>query len=247
MLPAFCAVLAIALFAGQNFADSLFRKPVLVIDPGHGGIDGGAVSSNDVSEKNINLSIAVKLRDIAQANGWSVVMTRERDECLGESEPTLRSQKVRDLAVRKEIIDEANATAAVSIHLNSFPQDPSCQGAQTFYPAEQDEAVKEQSRLLAETIQSALTEGLADTTPRIAMQKNKVYIFKHPQPPIALVECGFLSNAQEEAVLQDDPYQYELAVCIFKGVEAFYRQINGKNSSFYLENIVLSDENESTS
>lgn len=243
MAPILGAALVIALFSGQYFAGGLFQRPVLVIDPGHGGVDGGAVSKHDISEKNINLRIAMKLRDIAEANGWKVVMTRDEDECLGESEPTVRSQKVRDLSMRKEIIDEAHAVAAVSIHLNSFPQDPSCRGAQTFYPKEQEESVREQSRLLAETIQASLSEGLGGKQERLAAEKSKVYIFKHPTPPIALVECGFLSNADEEYLLQDEQYQYELAVCMFKGLENFYRQINGKNLSSNPENLIISDEN----
>lgn len=231
---------------GWNFAETFQKKPVLVIDPGHGGIDGGAVSNSNISEKNINLAIALKLQDIAKANGWNVAMTRETDESLGGGEGSIRSQKMKDLAARKKIInEEKNAVAAISIHLNSFPQDSSCKGAQTFFPVEQESALQEQSKLLAECIQSKLIEGLEVEKGRIAMKKGRVYIFKQPQLPVALVECGFLSNPNEEMMLQEDEYQAKLAICIFKGLEAFYQQITGSNLSNNVENIVISDFDDS--
>jgi N-acetylmuramoyl-L-alanine amidase len=199
---------------------SLVKADVLLLDPGHGGIDGGAESATGVCEKNINLNIALKIRQMAEGDGWTVVMTREEDVGLypQKDRQSIRSLKTEDLLARKKIIEEEKPLVAVSIHLNSFKQDPGVRGAQTFYPGSGDQTIQDQSKLLAEAIQANLVEGLSDGTNRTALAKRDVLLFKNPVVPIAIVECGFLSNREEAALLNQDEYQRKIAECIYRGI-----------------------------
>ena len=201
-------------------AKSFAKDDVLLLDPGHGGVDGGAESSAGVCEKNINLNIALKIRQMAEVDGWTVVMTREEDVGLysKKDRQSIRSLKTEDLLARKKIIEEVRPLVAVSIHLNSFKQDPGVRGAQTFYPGSGDENIQEQSKLLAEAIQAILIEGLSDGTNRKALAKRDVLLFKNPVVPIVIVECGFLSNREEAALLNQDDYQRKIAECIYRGI-----------------------------
>lgn len=204
----------------------------IVIDPGHGGIDGGAVSAGGVCEKDINLNIAKEVKRLAEADGWKVVMTREEDKGLYtdvkndgtqqaevEGRRSIRSLKTEDLKNRKKLIERVEPVLAISIHLNSFKEDRSVHGAQTFYPkGAEDPAVTEQSKDLAEKIQESLIAGLADGTKRTALGKRDIMLFKNPKAPVAVVECGFLSNSREAELLQDEEYQKKLAHCIYEGI-----------------------------
>jgi len=198
---------------------SLTKTDVLLLDPGHGGIDGGAEGAG-VCEKHINLSIALQVRQIAEADGWTVVMTREEDKGLypPKDKQTIRSLKTEDLIARRKIIEEQKPLVAVSIHLNSFKQDPGVRGAQTFYPGNGDQAIQDESKRLAETIQANLVEGLSDGTDRAALSKKDVLLFKNPVVPIVIVECGFLSNGDEAALLNQEAYQRKVAECIYRGI-----------------------------
>ncbi|GAB1477229.1 N-acetylmuramoyl-L-alanine amidase CwlD [Bacillota bacterium] len=198
----------------------LTKADVLVIDPGHGGIDSGAEGSGGVGEKHINLIIGLHIKQMAETDGWKVVMTREEDKslCNREEKQSIRSLKTADLLARKEIIKKARPLAAVSIHLNSFKQDPGVRGAQTFYPGTGDQSLQEQSRLLAECVQKNLVEGIADGTDRAALPKSDVLLFKNPVAPIIIVECGFLSNRCEEYLLTQEDYQKKIAECIYRGI-----------------------------
>ncbi len=199
---------------------SLNKADVLLLDPGHGGIDGGAESAGGVSEKNINLYIALLIREMAEVDGWTVIMTRDEDKGLysEKDRQSIRSLKTEDLLARKKIIEEKKPLMTVSIHLNSFKQDPGVRGAQTFYPADGEQDVLDQSKLLAETIQANLIEGIADGTNRTALAKGDVLLLKNPSAPIAIVECGFLSNREEASLLNTEAYQREIAKCIYKGI-----------------------------
>ena len=193
---------------------------ILLIDPGHGGIDGGAESDAGVCEKDINLAIALYIKEYAEVDGWKVVMTREEDIGLGDTKSkTIRSKKTADLIARREMIKEVNPIVSVSIHLNSFKQDRSVRGAQTFYPGGQGEqAIIDESKKLAEAIQERLVAGIADGSDRIALEKRDVLLFKHPAVPMAIVECGFLSNAEEARLLENQEYQRKLARYIYEGI-----------------------------
>lgn len=207
----------------------------IVIDPGHGGMDGGAVGTAGISEKDINLAIGLAIKELAEADGWRVVMTREEDRGLYtgvkndgteqmeiQGKRTIRSLKTEDLKERKRIVEKTEPVMAVSIHLNSFKQDPSVHGAQTFYPsAAQEESVVENSKLLAERIQAQLVEGIDDGTDRVPLGKKDVMLFKNPSVPMVIVECGFLSNRAEEQRLCGQEYQKKIAELIYNGMMEF--------------------------
>lgn len=200
---------------------------LIVLDPGHGGMDGGAESLQDVCEKDINLAIAFQIKKLAEADGWKIVMTRETDQAVrykgsnGQGQ-SIRSMKTEDLLARKERINKVDPLLTVSIHLNSYKQDTSVKGAQTFYTTDSDdENVISDSKNLGETIQKQLVSGLNDGNHRIAMGKKDVLLLKDAKKPIVIVECGFLSNSEEADLLQKDFYQKKLAENIYKGILEF--------------------------
>lgn len=196
------------------------NSDIILIDPGHGGMDGGASSDAGVTEKDINLAIALYIRELAEADGWKVVLTREEDVALGNTEnKSIRGQKTADLLARREMIRQINPTVALSIHLNSFKQDRSVRGAQTFYPVGPGEqAILDESKKFAEAIQEQLVKGIADGTDRTALGKSGVLMLKNPPAPIVIVECGFLSNPEEAKLLEQEEYQRKLARCIYNGI-----------------------------
>jgi N-acetylmuramoyl-L-alanine amidase len=193
---------------------------IILLDPGHGGMDGGASSDAGVEEKDINLAIAFYIKELAEADGWKVVMTREKDIGLGDTKSkTIRGKKTADLIARSEMIRDVAPTVAVSIHLNSFKQDRSVRGAQTFYPAGPGEqSVLDESKKFAEIVQEQLVKGIDDGTDRVALEKRDVLMFKNPTVPMLIIECGFLSNQEEAKLLEQEEYQRKLAKCIYEGI-----------------------------
>ena len=193
--------------------------PAVVLDPGHGGIDGGAESADGECEKNINLNICFKVRDILDKNGVRVVMTRESDCGLySDGKSSIRAKKTEDLRARLDMSYKLKPDAFVSVHLNSYREDRSVFGAQVFYTAEGDEAVCEMSRVLAEKIQALLVSYIENGNTRTAMAKGDVLLMKEARYPTVIVECGFLSNAAECERLCDPVYQKQLAFTIFKAI-----------------------------
>lgn len=189
---------------------------VIVIDPGHGGVDGGAVSKDGVIEKEITLKIAVFLRDYLQEAGAYVVMTRESDIDLAEpNTQNISKRKAEDLMKRVHLIKEKQANAVISIHLNAFPQSR-YSGAQTFYHPSRKE-----NKRLASFIQQSLIHHL-ENTDRIPKQKGDVYLLKESPVPTALVEVGFLSNPEETKLLRTEDYQRKIAASIYSGIIGFY-------------------------
>ena len=213
---------AISTYVGKFIAGN-----TIVIDAGHGGMDGGASSRSGTTEKDINLAIAFEVQRLAEADGWRVVMTRSEDKLLGGGTGSIRSQKTQDLIARKEIIDKELPLVAVSIHLNSFREDPGVRGAQVFYPkGPGNDEILEKSKMLAEAIQSELESGIDDGKERAAMSKSGVRILNNPKAPTVIVECGFLSNRDEAKKLADSEYQLKLAVLIYNGIMKY---ISGTN------------------
>lgn len=193
---------------------------VIVIDPGHGGVDPGAVSKNGVKEDEINLKIALNLKRLIEQSGGIVIMTREKDEGLySDGAKTLREMKTEDLKKRKEIVDNSDADLFISIHLNSFIR-PSYSGAQTFYQKGSVEGEK-----LALTIQKELKNILNKENRREPQQRQDVYLLKETKIPSVLVECGFLSNATEEQLLKDLMYQEKIAWAIYIGVMNYFSEL----------------------
>ncbi len=226
---------------GENWIQSVSggffaKKPLLVIDAGHGGIDGGAVSADGVSEKDINLSISLMVRDILAEYDVKLVMTREEDKGLytgvsgdgtGEAKikgkRSIRSLKTEDLKKRRALSDELVPDAFVSIHLNSYKEDRTVYGAQTFYSAGADKNIGELSRMLAETIQSNLIVRIDNKNDRVALEKNDVLILKDTSYPAVIVECGFLSNSNEAALLQTYDYQRKIGEAVADGIVDFLK------------------------
>lgn len=182
----------------------------IVIDPGHGGRDPGKVGVNGALEKEINLSIALRLRDLLEQNDINVIMTRTEDVGL-YSESDSNKKKV-DLNKRIEIINSKNAEFAISVHQNSFSQE-SVKGAQVFYHAK-----SEQGKILAMTLQEQLKETIKDGNHRKAKSNTSYYMLKHTACPLVIVECGYLSNWTEADLLLDEEYQEKMAWAIHLGI-----------------------------
>jgi N-acetylmuramoyl-L-alanine amidase len=190
---------------------------VICIDAGHGGSDPGKVGDPDILEKDINLSLALKLQKVLEKNNFKVYMTRNGDYNLADSKD---NQKRSDLANRKQIIFENDPSAVISIHQNSYPSSD-VHGAQVFYPQG-----SEKSKLLADSIQDALIQGLDSSNHRQAKSNAEYYLFRDNPYPIVIVECGFLSNPEELKLLQSSSYQKKAAQCIYQGLKNY---LDGRN------------------
>ncbi|SFM34546.1 N-acetylmuramoyl-L-alanine amidase [Paenibacillus sp. 1_12] len=188
----------------------------IALDPGHGGPDGGAESKDGTIEKDINLNIALHLRDYLQEAGAIVVMTREDDKDLADSTTKGYSKrKTEDLMNRAQFINQKKADLFLSVHVNSIPS-VKWSGAQTFYyPNHKDSIV------LATFIQEELKTNL-NNTDRIAKPVGNVFLLKTLQMPSALIEVGFLSNPAEAEKLKSRNYQKKLSAAIYQGVLRYY-------------------------
>lgn len=182
----------------------------LLIDPGHGGEDGGAQSADGTLEKNINLSIALDLQDMLRVCGIPVTMTRREDVSLGESDGTVRSRKSRDMHRRLELYQ--TASAVISIHQNHFSASQ-YYGAQMFYSGNHPD-----SRRLAEQLRRSVVDGLQpENTRELKQATDGIFLLYHARCPAVLVECGFLSNPVEREQLKTPEYQQKMAWCIMTG------------------------------
>ena len=190
---------------------------VILIDPGHGGIDGGAKSKAGTIEKDINLQISLKLRDNLEEKGYKVYMTRDEDEGLYQKGNTIKEKKREDLNRRVEMKKETNCDIFVSIHQNMFPQSK-CYGAQVWY------ASNENSYNLATIVQESIKESVKDNNKRVAKPAAEAYLILRDKYEGAsiLVECGFLSNPDEEARLKSDEHQNLIVEGISNGIDKYF-------------------------
>lgn len=203
-------------------------RPLIVIDAGHGGMDGGASAKDGTQEKDINLAIAEYLAEEIRQYPAEVLLTRESDAGLYTDDGrTIREKKREDLKRRKEIMQQPGVTLAISIHLNSFPQNENVYGAQVFYPKNQEVGTDVQaenslsritSKTFAEAVQKSLETNISDGRERAAMAKNDILLFKNSTGNMILAECGFLSNPQEAEKLKTAEYQQVLSKAIWQGV-----------------------------
>lgn len=193
-------------------------KKVILIDPGHGGIDGGAKSKGGAVEKDINLQISLKLKAILEQNGYIVYMTREEDKGLEESGNTIKEKKREDLNKRRDMKIETKCDLFISIHQNMFPQSK-CFGAQVWHSS------NEISKKLADNIQESLKTVIDDGNKRVSKPAGDAYLILRDKAECAsvLVECGFLSNSSEEQKLQTDGHQCLIVDGIFKGIEEYFK------------------------
>ena len=190
-------------------------KPTIIIDAGHGGFDGGASTDDGVSEKGINLNIALFLKEYLNFFGFNVVMTRETDTSTeSEGLSTIRSKKSSDLHNRMALMEETDNSIFISIHQNHFSSSK-YSGAQVFYSPN----FSEQSSVLAENIQESIVYNLQnDNTRQIKPCGTSVYLIYNAVEPAVLVECGFLSNYEEAKALQNEAYQRKMALSIALGI-----------------------------
>ena len=177
----------------------------------------GAESSNGISEAKTNLNIALKLQTLLEQSGATVILTRSDENAIYDIDSkTLKEKKVSDLKNRVKIGNESSADLFVSIHLNKIPQQQ-YSGWQTFYKSGDENSTK-----LAKCIQSSLNESIQKENNRVAMKLDTVYIMKKVEIPISIVECGFLSNPEEEKNLLNDEYQNKLAWGIYTGIIDYF-------------------------
>jgi len=196
---------------------SNIKKIKVLIDPGHGGVDPGTSGDLEIAEAPINLDISIKLMKFLEAGGFEVEMTRYDDMGLyTEQSSTIRAKKNEDLNNRVNAINNSNADLAVSIHLNSFPQ-KQYYGAHVFYKKN-----NEASEIAANTLQDNLKEILDKENKRVPQPKKDIRIIDNSTIPIILIECGFLSNIEEEKKLVSDEYQEKVAWAIYTGLLKYF-------------------------
>jgi len=191
--------------------------PVIVIDPGHGGLDGGAVGVDNIVEKNINLQISLMLRDIFTVNGFQVVMTRSEDISIhDESVKGTRKQKTSDLHNRLKLAGQYPNAILLSVHQNKF-QDKRSNGTQVFFSPN-----NQNSERLAQILQADYIQTLQPENTRAHKVAGKnLFLMTEATCPAVLVECGFLSNSDDAYKLIDSEYQAQFAFTTFRGVMHF--------------------------
>lgn len=188
----------------------LEREHTVIIDAGHGGIDGGATSCTGVLESTLNLEISLRLNDLMHFLGYETVMIRTTDTSIYIQGNTIAAQKISDLKERVRICNETEDAILISIHQNTF-SDSRYSGAQVFYTS------TDQSRALAVDMQTALVTNLNPGSNRKSKKADGVYLMEHIECTGVLIECGFLSNPQEEAKIRSEAYQKQLC-CVFASV-----------------------------
>ena len=208
------AILLICITAGGERLVSVYtetkvvhREHCIIIDAGHGGVDGGATSCTGVLESQINLEIALRLDDLMHLLGYRTVMIRRTDISVYTSGETIAAKKVSDLKERVRIVNETQNSILISIHQNTF-SDSRYGGAQVFYPNTNS------SRELADALQASLVSNLNPGSNRHAKRGEGIYLLEHIDRPGVLIECGFLSNPEEEAKLRNESYQKQLCCVI---------------------------------
>lgn len=195
------------------------RECRIIIDPGHGGEDGGATSCTGVLESGINLEISLRLNDLLHLLGYDTVMLRTTDVSIYTKGETIAEKKVSDLKQRVKIVNKTEDALLLSIHQNHF-SDSRYSGAQVFY------AATDGSELLAKALQQTLVASLNPGSSRKAKKSDGVYLMEHIDCTGVLIECGFLSNPQEEAKLRSPEYQKKLCAVIAATVSCFLNQAN---------------------
>lgn len=191
----------------------------VICDAGHGEPDGGAVGANGTLEKDINLAITLKLQEVLESSGINVILTRTGDSGLHGGIGSIRGMKLTDMHKRLEIINNSNADLFLSVHMNSF-SDKSVSGVHVFY-GEKYESVKP----LAEKIMDNTAAVSGAQRHDVKAAEKTLYLIKNSNIPSVLVECGFLSNPDEEKKLNDETYQSKLAWAIGKSIIQYRENI----------------------
>lgn len=223
VLAVTAAAFALIILRDSGYANQTAGRAVdmltIIVDPGHGGEDGGATAADGTVEKDINLSISLKLRDMLDTMGYNVIMTRETDADISDpSLKTTRQRKVSDIRNRMKIIEQTPDSLFVSIHQNHYGG-PSYSGAQVFY-SKNDPRSEQLAKAIQENIKSLLQPN---NSRAVKGTGTEIYLLYHAQTPAVLVECGFLSNAAETEKLKDDNYQNEMAFSVMCGITSYLK------------------------
>lgn len=203
----------------SSYADNYQRGDTLsvIVDAGHGLPDGGAVGVSGSIEQEINLDIALKLQEVLEAKGVRVIMTRADENGLWDDEDdSIRQKKVSDMNNRLDIMKKSHANLFISIHMNSFPNH-AASGLRIFYAPNHTEI-----KPLAENIQVRMGDITGASINIVKSADKSLFLMKNPPIPAILVECGFLSNPNEEKKLQEEEYQARLAWAIADAIEKYY-------------------------
>lgn len=227
-----CAVICFSSFCNRSIAESILSVdnsagkalPTIIIDPGHGGFDGGASTSDGYAEKHINLKISLYLRELLVLSGYDVIITRSEDISLEDDGlETIREKKKSDIYNRMDIMEKTDNAIFISIHQNYYHQEK-YYGTQVFYSGNQSA----ESQLIAESIQETVVELLQnDNTRKVKECGTSVYLMYNAVKPAVLVECGFLSNYKEAELLKTDEYQRKMSYCIYLGIQKYL--LRGRN------------------
>lgn len=202
-------------------------KPVIVLDAGHGGLDSGAVGATGVLEKDVNLSIVLALRDMFEMSGFEVVLTRDEDISIYDpGVEGIRNQKLNDMDNRLAIIQKYPDSIFLCIHQNNFT-DPKYFGGQMFYNNNNP-----QNRTLAQIMQNKFAQLQPGNGREIKLTGEELFLLKSNKNPSLMIECGFLSNPEEEQKLSTWEYQQKVAFTIYGGVMEFIDATAEKPSEF---------------
>ena len=205
-------------FVGAN--SEYLSEQVIIIDAGHGGFDGGAVAPDGTVEKNINLEIASSLSELLALNGYNVIMTRTTDTGTEDDyTKPIQVRKVSDLKNRLALMNKYPNAIFVSIHLNKFTAS-SAKGSQVFYSKNSPD-----SFTLGDAIQGNIRELLQPDNTRVIKQGTKsTYLLYNAQIPAVIVECGFLSNAEDLKKLKDEQYKNQIAFAVYCGINDYFEE-----------------------
>jgi N-acetylmuramoyl-L-alanine amidase len=229
----YCMILALSLLGIHLGNRAVFvmaeilpveRTHTIVIDPGHGGVDGGASSCTGLPECGFNLEISLRLRDLLNFLGHDTVMIRTEDISVYTEGDTIARKKMSDLKERVRITNGTPNALLLSIHQNTFP-DGKYSGAQVFY------AAAEGSQALAQKLQTAFVTHLNPGSHRQEKKAANVYLMEQIQCPGVLIECGFLSNPEETALLKTEAYQQKLAMSLYTSIMTYLTEISKAGDS----------------
>ena len=200
--------------AATAFSNNMTARQTVIIDAGHGGVDGGAVSCTGVYESNINLDIALRLNDLLHLLGIQTVMIRDTDRSVYTTGDTIAAKKVSDIKERIRVVNSTPNAILVSIHQNNF-HDSRYWGTQVFYNKQSG------SDQIAELLQESFRTNLNPENNRQIKKSSGVYLMEHVNCQAVLVECGFLSNPSEEQMLRNDGYQRNISSIIATTVSQY--------------------------
>ncbi len=222
IISLFIFIFLISIYTIQNkktvVASTLTSESkTIIIDPGHGGEDGGAVSSDGTVEKDINLSISMKLSKILNFYGYNVILTRNGDYSIYDKNlSTIRDKKISDIHNREKIIKNNPDAIFISIHQNKYTSS-SARGTQVFYSGNNEKSIS-----LAEKVQASVVSNLQKNNFRnIKKSGTEIYLLYHSKIPSIMVECGFISNTEELNLLKDEKYQTQISQSIANGIIEF--------------------------